>query len=31
MRIVFVEDDDGDPPLVEVRELENGKAAYEWR
>jgi hypothetical protein len=31
MRIVFVEDDDGDPPLVEVRELENGKAAHEWR
>jgi len=31
MRIVFVEDDDADPPLVEVRDLENGEAAHDWR
>jgi hypothetical protein len=31
MRIVFVEDDDADTPLVEVRDLENGDAAHDWR
>jgi hypothetical protein len=31
MRIVFVEDDDADPPFVEVRDLENGEAAHDWR
>jgi hypothetical protein len=31
MRIVFVEDDDFDPPLVGTRELENGETAHEWR
>ncbi len=31
MRIVFVEDDDADPPLVEIRDLENGEAAHDWR
>lgn len=31
MRIVFVEDDDADPPLVEIRDPENGEAAHDWR
>jgi len=31
MRIVFVEDDDADPPLVEIRDLENGRGGHDWR
>ena len=31
MRIVFVEDDNAEPPLVEIRDLENGEAAHDWR
>jgi hypothetical protein len=31
MRIVFVEGDDADPPSVEVRDLENGETAHDWR
>jgi len=31
MRIIFVEDDIAEPPLVEIRDLENGEAAHDWR
>ena len=31
MRIVFVEDDDAEPPLIELRDLEPGQSAHEWR
>ncbi len=31
MRIVFVEEDNSDPPLIEIRDLENGEAAHDWR
>ena len=26
-----LKDDDADPPFVEVRDLENGEAAHDWR
>jgi hypothetical protein len=31
MRIVFVQDDNAEPPHVEIRDLENGEAAHNWR
>lgn len=31
MRVVFVEDDDADPPFVEVRDLATREAAHDWR
>jgi hypothetical protein len=31
MRIIFVEDDIAERPLVEIRDLENGEAAHDWR
>jgi hypothetical protein len=31
MRITFVEDDEAEPPLVEVRDLGEGEAAHAWR
>jgi hypothetical protein len=31
MRIVFVEEDNSDPPLSEIRDLENGEPAHDWR
>lgn len=31
MRITFVEDDEAEPPLVEVRDLGEGEAAHVWR
>jgi hypothetical protein len=30
-RIVFVEDDNAEPPLVEIRDLANGETAHDWR
>jgi hypothetical protein len=31
MRITFVEDDEAEPPSVEVRDLAEGEAAHAWR